>query len=186
MLLLAACTGDPTAEPRQEVSATRTEPSWPPASVLSLPEPTSPDPAMGRDAKARVVAYAVHLVDQVQYALRTTFPAAVLRSDAFCQICSQINDLAAEAHQDQEVYDFDDWSVQVLQMRELPDDPEVRYWKVRTLLDQPELTARDSSGDVVGTIPARRRQTVLVVGHTDNEWVIYEWRVVEDAPGSTA
>lgn len=177
-LLLTGCTGDQTDSQAISGTPAPTAAPWPPPSVLTLPEPASPDPAMGRRAKERVVAFAVHLVDQVEHALRTTFPAALLRSDASCAICSQTNDLAAKAQEDRTLFDFDDWGMQVLQVRELPRNPGVRYWRVRTLLDQPELTARDESGDVVGTIAASRSQTLLVVGHTDNKWIIYGWGVV--------
>jgi len=141
---------------------------------------------MGRQARTQVVAYAGHLVEQLQYALRTTFPAAVLRSDAFCQICAETVDLAAQAHEDRALYDFDDWSWRVLQVSEIPDSRSARFWQVRFLLQQPELVARDDAGDLVGTIAPRRRQTVLVVGHTDNKWIIYDWSVVGDDPRLTA
>ncbi|WP_309649095.1 hypothetical protein [Nocardioides sp.] len=185
-MLLSGCTSNtanPTDRPASAPVPTQSPSPWPPASVLEEPEPDSPAPSMGRQGKARVQDYVSYLLDEIDYALRTTFPAAVLRSDARCRICGEVVDSAERARADRVLYDFDDWGGYLLLARELPiTRPGARFWRVRLILWQPEIEVRDQAGELVETIAGRNRETVLDLGHTANEWAINYWSDAAAAP----
>lgn len=185
-LLVSGCTDRSVDRVGRQAHASGPTPShavWPPASALEEPEPDSPAPSMGRRGKARVQDYVSYLLDEIDYALRTTFPAAVLRSDARCRICGEVVATAERARDERVVYDFDDWGGYLLLARELPSDRlGVRFWRIRLMLWQPEIEVRDEAGEVVGRIPGRNRETVLDLGHTANEWAINYWSDAAAAP----
>jgi hypothetical protein len=163
------------------------EPSgpWPPPSVLALDEPTLP-PIDAEPVRAVVLDFVSYLLDEIDYALRTTFPDNILRhgTDGWgrrCEVCDEVVELADTAQDERQRYEFDDWGGYPLLAGEVapqePDDP-ATYWRIRLMLRQPEMRVLDDRGEVVDTTPARDRETVLVLGVARGEWRIFAWDIV--------
>ena len=184
-LLLGGCTdADSAADRRASVGETNaTAAPWRPPSALDVPEPESPAPSMGRRGKAQVQAYVGYLLDSIDYALRTTYLPAVLRKDARCRICEGVVATVDRARSQRALYELDDWSGYLLLSRELPTPRlDVRAWRVRLMLWQPEMTVRDETGEVIAMVPASNRETVLDLSHSANEWAITHWSYAAGRP----
>jgi hypothetical protein len=177
-LLLTACSGSDDA-PAPEPSG-----PWPPPCILALDEPTLP-PIDAEPVRAVVLDFVSYLLDEIDYALRTTFPDNILRhgTDRWgrrCEVCDEVVGLADTAQAERQRYEFDDWDGSPLLTTKL-DSSEFEpatYWRVRLMLRQPEMRVLDDRGEVVDTTPARDRETVLVLGVARGEWRIFAWDIV--------
>ncbi|SDN21451.1 hypothetical protein SAMN05192576_1756 [Nocardioides szechwanensis] len=180
--MASACSGSSGASSRTAAL----DATWPPSSALAIEEPT-PLSLDAPPTKAAAVKYASYLIDQIDYALRTTFPAAVLergtdRWGQRCEVCDEVVELAQEARAERQLYEFDDWSGYLLLARELevPQDP-AAYWQLRMMLWQPEIRTLDALGRVVETTPYQQRETVLVLGVFKGEWRVFAWDFLDPA-----
>lgn len=118
------------------------------------------------------MAFSRYLVDEIEYALRTTYVGRTLRTGTDhwgnrCEVCEHYAGLAGELRAARRLHEFDDWESRVVDVQELvpsrSGDP-TAYWQLRLVLTRPETRVLDDRGAVVHTLPAEPRDTVLVVG----------------------
>ena len=125
--------------------------------------------------------YLDHLVDHLEYALRTTYPDLVLRNGE-CEVCAEVVALAETAREDRLLYRTADWSALVRDVRWLPPTrprDRWRYWQLSMLLERPAVRVIDEDGEPVETRPGRTDRAVLVVAHLDRDWRLLQWELVD-------
>ena len=181
-LVLAGCSGG-GADPK---AAEPSPSSWPPASVLDVPEPELPDVAYrprGGDPAAR--AFIRYVVGEASYVLRTAFVGDFYQhTQASCLICAAIRDEGERMVSERYLREGGQWSVLRIVPRPgrvpLPDryDDANQVFVYDVVLVTTPLRRVDEDGTTRETLPARVVTTRMQVQrYATTRWWVRNWWV---------